>query len=357
MNLSYKNLSRTKILNTLKDIRFLNGEMVFGFYNTANIDLTLTVDPQHLFQQADVFARQMYQYRSDFDLKRFLGSYQEDWIRIMSEAYVYDRLKAIFYGMFSIYKLELPDNLVTFPGHALLVNLLAKGSFSFSTNDSQPFTLYVNLKAEKAFEELAEPFFQICPDLRDGLSINNTGSYNYCNPFYETVLRGFYNGRIYLENNRTGRVKNNNNSKASDFFEMCMLNDDNIKTFTIGNSNPIANSFLSKDLDKFYFVRPDEDDNIGVPRFDESVFITRALGFIGDQLEIEGNNVYKVAKRNKTDIFTKEEVFSITGIKSELVPYTMEEIDRYLGIDHWNPDLNRFRLLDLTKPEGDSATP
>jgi hypothetical protein len=355
MALSYRNLSRNKILNTLRDIRYLNGAMVFGFYNTTSVNLTLTLDPEHIFTQADIFSRQMYEYRSFYDLKRFLGSYQEDWFRIMSEAYVYDRLKAIFYGIYSTYMLKLPDNLVTFPGHALLVRLLADRNYIFHIDEEQSFTYYVNLKVEKTFEELANPIFEICPDLKDGLHINNTGSYVYCNPFYEAVLHGFHRGSIYLENNNVSKVKGKTKVSES-FFQMCMIDDDNILNFIKEDTFPIANSFLNKSLNKFYFLRNTETQNIEAPKFDESTFISRALGFTGDQLTIEGNDIYNVANSNVRDIFARDEVYSITGMRSNILPHSLEQIDAYLGINHWNPPMKRKNLKDINLEE-ESTTP
>lgn len=78
MSLTYKNTAKTYILHNLRNIRYANTEMLFGFYNTLEIELELVLSPEQIFFQADVFAREILTHRSQFDLKRFLGSYQED---------------------------------------------------------------------------------------------------------------------------------------------------------------------------------------------------------------------------------------------------------------------------------------
>jgi hypothetical protein len=355
MSLTYKNTAKTHILHNLRNIRYANTEMLFGFYNTLEIELELVLSPEQIFFQADVFAREILTHRSQFDLKRFLGSYQEDWLRILSEAYVYDRLKSIYYGVNSKYMMEFPSNITTFPGNVLLANLLAKQSFSFSTNDSQPFNLYVKILYEDNILESFQPIFDISPDLKEGMS-DVKGIYSYVNSRYESVLKGLYNAKLYLES-RNDKSKfssnsNNINSKNSShsLFQIGMLDDDNIKAFVIGEDNPILNSFLSKGFDKFYFIMPVQDSVPEALRFNESLFISRALGFTGKQLNISGNAIYTSAIRHTNDAFVREEVYSITGLKTEMVPYSMEQIRKYLSINSYIKDDGSNGGIDTSSP-------
>lgn len=339
MALQYMNYSSNHILEQSRNIRYANGAMLFGFYNTINVELELTLDVQQLFIQADVFARQILLHRSSFDLKRFLGQYQVDWQRLLMEAYVYDRLKAIYYGVNSINMHDLPSGLVSFPGNIMLSRILAKRTFNHSLNDSQPYSLFITLNSSIDLETFFEDVFTICPDLRQGFSTTE-GVYTYVNSQCETILRGLYNGKIYLDSKKN---KGGNNSKSdgkketSDLFEMYEFDTDKFDQKMLQDSFPYMNGLMKTGFKSWFFYLSDSDSGPMALRFNESVFLGRAIGLtISDNVNVLNNNMYTTAPRNyENDPFTRDEVYSITALKSELTPYTMDEIRHYLGINSY----------------------
>lgn len=338
MALIYKNISSDEILSKYRNLRYANGEMLFGFNNILDFDLTLELDIQHLSLQADVFAREMLTHQGAFDFKRFLGQYREDWLRLLHEAYIYDRLKNVYYGVLSYNLLKIPEGTYSFPGNVILLHNLAKRRFEYTTNDAQPYTLQVGIKYETNIQELFKPIFDVFPDIEEGISYNvNYPSY-VCSR-YEAILKGLHSAKLYLEGRR-------NSGTPKELFSMVEMNDVRIEAFVNVGTNPIWNSFLGKDGKEFFFVLPQKDSTPEALRFNESLHIGRAVGMVSEQLNYGGNNFYNVAPRNTlNDFMTREEVYAITGLKSNIVPYTLEQIEQYLGYNsydsNWKLKFNR----------------
>jgi hypothetical protein len=60
---------------------------------------------------------------------------------------------------------------------------------------------------------------------------------------------------------------------------------------------------------------------------------------VSKQLQYNGNNFYNVAKRDvNEDFLTREEVYAVTGLKSNIVPYTKKQIEKYLNYNSYQPD-------------------
>jgi hypothetical protein len=333
MSLKYKNFSTDHILKQARNIRYANGNMMFGFYNSLELDLEVKLDAQQLFIQADVFARQILLHRSLFDLKRFLGQYQSDWQRILMEAYVYDRLKAIYYGVNSINMLDWPKGLVSFPGNIILSRVLSKNAFIHNTNDSQPFSLNMSIYIDNNLENLFKQIFEICPRLKQGFS-TRPGVYTYVNSESETVLRGLFNAKVYL--------KSKGNNGKFDLFDIHDFDTDTLDTHILRDSFALANGVMHKDFKKWFFYLPESSSEPAALRFNESIFLGRALGItMSNNLDVSGNNMYSTAARNYiSDAFTRDEVYSVTAVKSELTPYTMDEIKHYLNINSYEVDEN-----------------
>lgn len=330
MPLTYKNNAKDHILRQTRNIRYADGQMLFGFYNSVEIQCKLVLDAQQLFNQGDIFAREILTHRSKFDLKRFLGQYQDDWLRILCEAYVYDRLKCIYYGINNINMLDVPSGVCSFPGNIILNRWLARNSYNFQTGDRQPYTLYVRLQYANDCKKLFEQVFEICPDLKDGLS-DFEGIYSYVNAQYESVLKGLFNAKSYLDTN----LKDVSGVRKS-LFEIDYLNTTSFDKVFAEANNPIVNSFLSEDGKSFYFIQPTQDSVPESLRNNETVFLARAVGIRSTQLSISNNNMYTVVNRNNvSDPFTRDEVYAVTGLKSELVPYSMDQIKMYLGINSY----------------------
>lgn len=334
MALSYKNLSKEKILNDFRNINYLNCDSQFNFNNTIELQLDLDLDPYQVFLQGDVFARELLTHRAMFDPKRFLGSSEIDWLRLLTNAYVYDRIRCVYYGINANDLLRLPENISCFPGNALLMNLLIHKSFNFRLNDENPHVLYTNIKhPDRKF--IFESIFDIEPDLKDGLSdIPNVIS--YVNFKYETILNGLSHASEFMR----GKFK-----EKGDLYQMVKMHDPLIKNFLNEDSNPITNSFLNKKGDKFYFTSLTGETKRSL-RFNESMFITRSIGLTSDDFKYKGNSFYNVSSRDqRSDVFTREDVYSVTGLRSELVPYSMSQIKEYLGINSYKADIVQIRSL------------
>ncbi len=168
--------------------------------------------------------------------------------------------------------------------------------------------------------------FEFYPELKEGLS-DYDNNYSYMNSKYESILRGLYNAKLYMD---TAPGKNASNSSL---FDMKMMNDDSIDAFLVEDSCPLLNSFLNEGFDRFYFIFPTEQSGPLKMHFNESLFVSRAMGMTSIQLEVEGNALYKVADRSLSgDVYAKDDVYSITGLKSEIVPYSDKLIIEYLGL-------------------------
>jgi hypothetical protein len=348
MVLLYKNFTTNHVLEQSRNIGFTLGNMVHSFNNTIESNYNVVLDEQQLFIQADVFARQILLHRSIFDLKRFLGSYQDDWHRLLMEAYVYDRLKAIYYGVNYNNIMSWPEGLVSFPGNILLSRLIAKKTFNHFTNDEQPFSFFINVSCENNLQELFKGVLSICPNLEQGLS-NTPGFPSYVNSACETVLRGLFNGSVYL-NSRKGTKT----SKEGDLYQIFPFDTDKFDSKLLQDEFPFINSSMKNGFNEWFFYISDGESGVNALHFNESLFLGRAIGVcMQENLAVNSNNMYMVAPRNyESDPYTKEEVYAITGVKSELIPYDMDTIRKYLAINTYeiNQKINISKLEDESTP-------
>jgi hypothetical protein len=344
MSITYKNYSTNDILRRFSDIQYAEGSKLYGFGNILELDLGLNVNAIHVSAQADVFAREILANRSAFDLKRFLGPYDQDWQRILHETYVYDRCKCIYYGLNSNNMMNFPE-LVSFPGNVLLANLLKKRIFQYDTGDSIPHTLFLKIVTKGNVDTILGELFKSYPDVRNGISeIEN--SVSYVNPKYESVMRGLYNAKTYLDSN-----KNKDGRDGTSLFEIVHLNDSTIASMLQEDSNPVANSFLNSDMDKFSFILPQEKSKPLALKFNESIFISRALGFTSEGVKTGVNTYYSQVNRDAdADRFAREEVYSVTALKSEYMPYSGRQILEYLNKPYTTRDYPRGAGTNTNTP-------
>lgn len=334
--LIYKNFSRDIILKDFRNLRYANSEMYYGFNNSISLEMKLVIDPVQICLQADVFAREMLNHKGKIDFKRFLGPYQIDWPRLLHNVYVYDRIKCIYYGLNMTSMSKLPENMHSFPGNILLAHLISKNNFRFDLRDEQPFSFFVKLVYETS-KNYFDPIFSEYPELKQGMS-DNSRIISYVNIEYEPILQGLYYSKEYLDSKMSNREGKNS------LYEIYELNSTKIEAFTSGDNNPVANSFLNEEGNKFFFVIPPNESKPQALRHNASVFLPRAVGLRSSQLVLEENNFYKVAKReDSSDIFTRDEMYSITGLKSEIIPYSLEQIEEYLGIDSFEFEREKMK--------------
>jgi hypothetical protein len=184
--------------------------------------------------------------------------------------------------------------------------------------------------------------FEICPNLKEGLS-DNPKFISYVNSQSETILRGLYNGSIYLEsksekksnNNKEGNNKKENKVKSDSLFTMFDFSTDKLDDKMYQDEFPFANGIMNKSFKSWYFYIPDDKSGVNTLHFNESIFLGRAIGLtMPNNLNVSSNPMYiEVPREYYSDAFCKEEVYSVTGLKSELIPYSMENIIQYLSID------------------------
>lgn len=326
-SMEYKNYVTDHHLKQYRNSNYANIKMLYGFENKIIRDLDVTVDLRQLQTQADIFQRQMIANKTSFDFKRVLGPFTQDWPRLLHEVYIYDRLKCLYYGLFSNFISSFPNNSYSFPGNILLMQILKERQFSFEVADTQPYYEYVNVKNSKDFKELSKEVFENYPEIRMGIS-DNPNIFVYQNEFYEGILTGLHHAKLYMETRKVGGTK--------DLFKIYKMDSSEIEEFLKSDSNPIANSFLSEDGEKFYFSLPTNSSNENSLRHNESVFFARAVGIVGSQLYVNENPLYFVAPRKPfTDDLTCNEMYSITGLKSDMITLDAESISSYLTINSY----------------------
>jgi hypothetical protein len=325
MGLSYKNLSCNHFLKQIRNINYANAALLFGFQNKLDVNVNLTVDLAQLILQADIFANEMLSNNSSLNFKRFLGSYSRDWPRLLHEAYIYDHCRCLFYGINGGRINNLSDSCYCFPGHLLLTKMLHNPTFSYNINDEQPYNVFVNLNYSNDFSEYLNKVFDMYPKLNQGMS-SSVQTPHYYNHEYEAILKGLYLGREYLATRTQNPIK--------DLFEMVVLSEETANTWINRDSNPIINSYLNNAGDKFFFILPTEVSNSKSFRSNESLFVSRAIGIRNDSsLTHLGNTLNTIAPRRfLDDRFTKEEVYAVTGLRSEIEPKDCAHIYDYLSV-------------------------
>jgi hypothetical protein len=113
-------------------------------------------------------------------------------------------------------------------------------------------------------------------------------------------------------------------------YEITYLTDKNVISNLTEESNPILNSFLSKDHSSFSFILPTNESGPNALTFNESVFLSRAIGLTSDGISVNGSKIYNTVKRAvSSDRFIRDEVYSVTGLKTERVPYSLDQIMNY----------------------------
>jgi hypothetical protein len=320
-----------------KSIRYSTGNLSVGFNNFVKIEYKHQVNVTQIVQQADLFARQMYINRSLFDFKRFLGSNQNDWKRMLHEVYVYDRCKNIYYGLNSIYRIKPPVQTFSFPGNILLREFLSMNQFTFSSGDFENnFKLFVNIDVDRDYQKVLSEIFDVYPHMKDGMSVDGS-NYIYSNEVFECILEGFYNGLVYLQGRdvRPGAI-----DKRFPFEIMASDNETILAFLETESQNPILNSFMSEKFDSFSYIPLKDPEQLSSSMFNESQFISRALGFTSNSVDCSelGNPFYITVPRNPLkDFLTREELYSITGLKTEEVPSSYDELIKYLQI-YTEPD-------------------
>lgn len=351
MPLSYKNLAFEEIVNKYRNMRYASGELQYGFTNSVSHTLVLTLDVDHLAMQADVFTQGMDKYRSKLMLKKYISSRPSEWSQMLHETYVYDRIRCIFYGLNYNSLGKLPENINAFPGNILLMHFLAKGIFKFEENNEQPFSFTVYLEqSQQSFMQLVQPILTKYPNLSLGLTqYSNTYFYN---SHYERILTGLYNDKVYLTSRTAGKNSKNN---MDNVFEITHLNDDKLLSFLSHDSNPIGNSFLNKDRTQFLFNMPYDKSGPEALRFNESIFLTRALGFVGSNFAYRGNSFYtNVPRSTQQDFLTREEVYAVTGIKTNSTARTEDEMKFYLKVVNLVSQLMGEGITNEEETEEDS---
>lgn len=319
--LQYSNLSTNFILNQFKHINYASNQSQFGFGNILTHNIEFTIDNVQIGLQADVFSREILTNKSTIDFKRFLGSDSQDYQRLITEAYIYSFAKAVYYGTNNISVNNYPKDSYCFPGHALLSRFLSDTVYSFHIGEETSFSLYVNISYDNEDNRLLKQIFCIAPDLEEGLSrINNV--FTYRNVRYETVLKGLHQAL---------RKKNEGKTSEQKFY-VTTFDDPAIDSFTLNDSNPIVNSALSPKGEKFYFINPVSTVQM---KQNESLFIGRALGFNHQGLETFENKYFTCIPRNAyADHLITDEVYAITGLKSQLTSYTYKQLQEYLNVPY-----------------------
>jgi hypothetical protein len=360
MALSYKNLSCNHFLKQIRNINFANAELIYGFQNNIDLELTLFVDVLQIALQADIFANEIISHNSTLNLKRILGPFSRDWVKLLHETYVYDRCRCIFYGINGGKIVSLSDSVYCFPGNLLLVKLLHNVKFNYTIQDTVPYSLNLTIFYRTDPLDYLNPVFEMYPELANGMS-SSTNMPHYYNSKYEGILRGLFNyinsssansrtTTVVTTDNTTNNGSKSKNKPKSGLYVMNELSDISANSWISRDSNPSLNSYLNNDGLKFFFILPTENSNVNSLRSNESLFVSRAIGLRNDdKVDHLDNHLNMMVRRNPTnDKFTKEEVYSITGLRSEIEPNDVTNIFEYLSFiyDEYRPNDERFEMLN-----------
>jgi hypothetical protein len=322
-NLTYKNHSTDVILQKYVNILSANGTNTYMSSNIIEMSYKLVVDVEHASQCADVFARQIYTLRGKCDFKRFLGANDRKWLYLLHCSYIYSYLKCVYYGMCYNEIVSLPEDNIAFPGHVLLLHMLRRQRFQFNSTGSFTSSLYGKIESDYTLKDFLEPFFSTYPELGEGISqINNI--YTYSNSRFEAILKGLYDALTYLNSKRDNSDKN--------LFQMNKINDSQIVQFLSPESNPLFNGHLNKTGDKYFFILPKDgvvNDNL---HFNESMFLTRAVDLRSSQLVTSQNPYYIFANRIQIDFMIREDVYAVTGLESNMMPYGENQVMDYCNV-------------------------
>jgi len=350
--LTYSNYGSKIIISKRRDTRFASDRLHnAGPENHIQRILKAILDINQIAMQADIMSRAILGLGSDVYLKKVFGAERPDWARQLSECFVYDRVRCFFYAFFNTRIDSIPD-VRCFKGHLALHKFVASQNITFTEGSDNTMSISTIVVTQEDFIEVLEELLNYWPNLRYGLSYK-VGKPHWNNP----ILEGFLNG-LYSEMTNIMSDKNVSQSTKDLMFEMTNLTNDSFMDQIVKESaNPILNSYLSEDGKEFSFVNPPEISGDNSIKFNESVFLARAIGIRADELLIDSNQVYTKVPRNiDIDTMTRFEVHAITGIKSDLVPNTKEEMDRYLGFDTYSSSYDRKKFF-LDKDGEETNTP
>jgi hypothetical protein len=351
-NLTFENFASKEILSRYRDIRFsLDKLQNGGSENFLNRTSNIVIDTVQITLQADVFRSGVLSFGSKLYLKKVFGAERGDWGRQIVETYVYDRLRCLFFAYFGTKIKNLP-NTKCFKGNSILRELIERQSFRFQEGNNNKMIISNDVVLQDDFIESLEDALDVFPNLRNGLRYDSrTGMWT--NPIYDGFLEGLYDEMVNFKNNRDYL-----DSDKDAMYEMTTLTNDSILDQILKEkSNPILNSFLSPDSDKFYFIFPQNQANDNSIEWNESIFLARAIGVRSDSYCYEDNQYYVSVDREIVgDKLTRFDVYAITGLKTEALPLSPEQIDDLLDFrsDGSIPQ-NRTSVTDFVNGKGNGG--
>jgi len=340
--LTYSNLSSKDILSKNRDIRFAQDDLKnAGSSNFLLRQLTLILDPVQIAMQADVFARGVLALGQKLYLKKTFGAERGDWNRQLHETFVYDKLRAAFYGYFDT-KIDNLPNVKCFKGNLITRKFLTLVSHHFSEGSDNRMSIDAVVNVDDNFLEQLETVLNFYPNLRQGLNYAS-GRPRWVNHTYDGFLNGLHQEMTYFMSD-----SGNSQQEKDDLYEMTtLLNDVFTDQVMKEASNPLLNSVLNSKGDKFFFINPPEKNTDNSLKYNESIFLPRGIGLRADNLFLDGNPVYISVPRILDDPLTRFEVHAITGLKCDFIPNTFKEIDDYLGINTYDSNYSRMLFNEM----------
>lgn len=339
MKVSYKNKSTDLIIGKSVNLIYGASNSTYGL-NYVNLDFQLVIDIDHLRQQADVFSREIMTLKPRIQFKRFMGDNYESWVGLLHESFIYSYALCVFYGINEKNLLNFSNTGYVFPGHLVLTRLLFEGNYQFHSRDDKfiPFSFFAKVEHSIDAESVLKPIFDVYPNIKDGFTSGKNPS--FMSFIHETVLKGLYDASVFLKSNK---------NYGGQLFDVVPLNSEEFKSVTSDLNNPLCNGFLSLDGKQFHFIDVNYSSRENI-RFNESIFLTRAIGLRSSGLTVVENNFYNVVQRDPSyDRLVKDDVYAILGLESVLSPYSMQQIQHYLGI------ITKYPNKEKDGEEGDKS--
>lgn len=322
MALSYKNQGSDPVLSEIKNINDAISSQANGPFLSQYCDVELTheVDIMHLSSQADIWSRAMISEKGVFSYKRFLGSEESDWQRLLHVTFIYSYTKCLYYGYKNAKIDELNEKGLAFPGHVLMIHQIAGQFHKYEyLHKGNMYMATVTIRCGN-LEDMLESIFVQYPELRSGFGVSENIPH-YMNAPFESILSGLESMKSY--HSRGGRTQAP--------FEIVKMDEVKIRSFIVKESNPLINGFLSKDGRKFFFKNPTLS-SINLD-YNESLYLSRALGFRNNTgIIFQGNQLYaQVPRVPEADPLIRFDVFATTGLKTPYTPMSQAETLKCLG--------------------------
>jgi hypothetical protein len=256
-----------------------------------SIKIRYKVDPikERLEKQAQVFAEKCFSMHQ-IEWRYVLNQYQNKWIPILEEVYLYSYFKCLLYATAGFRVSELPENCFCILGHGIMYQVLNKTNISFEHNGMT--VNYLHVCKNSHYEEL----------------IKLARSYDFLDSCISSEETRFYMYDEYYDRFLTRIAQEMKGTNGPHLVDMCDTR--TISRYLTKDSFPLFNSFYSEGKDENnwrYSFNPPAKLTDSCLLFGKAVFITE---YDSTDEEI---SYFDPIKTDDKDKLVKFEVSAIAG--------------------------------------------